>query len=155
MIGLLIGVALPPIIAGEDWGSAGSVALLIAVVTAVFFGLSLLGSRERPEFQEDEPLGFTDSIRATMTNRNFLFFLGTNLMVQFVFLALTSTMPFYAKYALQIQSDVTVAGISLDVGLQNSLLLGAAFIVALPAMSVWTAVSRRHRIMACAAHSAV
>lgn len=143
LVGLLIGVALPPIIAGEDWGGAGSVALLIAVVTAVFFGLSLLGSRERPEFQQDEPLGFMDSIRATMTNRNFLFFLGTNLMVQFVFLALTSTVPFYAKYALQIQSAVTVAGISLDVGLQNSLLLGAAFIVALPAMSIWTAVSRR------------
>ena len=158
LIGLLIGVALPPIIAGEDWGSASSVALLIAVVTAVFFGLSLLGSRERPEFQEDEPLGFRDSIRATMTNKNFLFFLATNLMVQFVFLALTSTVPFYAKYVLDIQSDVTVAGVTLDVGLQNSLLLGVAFIVALPAMSLWTAVSRRtgswHALRICCLTSA-
>ncbi|MDX1413923.1 MAG: MFS transporter [Candidatus Promineifilaceae bacterium] len=143
LIGLLIGVALPPIIAGEDWGSASSVALLVAVVTAVFFGLSLLGSRERPEFQADEPLGFIDSIRATMSNRNFLFFLATNLMIQFVFLALTSTIPFYAKYVLNIQSAVTLGGVTLDVGLQNSLLLGVAFIVALPAMSVWTALARR------------
>ncbi len=144
LIGLLIGVALPPILAGEDWSSASTVALLIAVVTAVFFGLSLLGSRERPEFQEDEPLGFRDSIRATMTNRNFLYFLGANLMIQFVFLALTSTIPFYAKYVLNIQSDASLFGITLDVGLQNSLLLGVAILVALPAMSVWTAVSRRN-----------
>ncbi len=143
LVGLLIGVALPPIIAGEDWSNASGVALLVAVVTAVFFGLSLLGSRERREFQADEPLGFKDAIRATMTNRNFLFFLAMNLMVQFVFLALTSTVPFYAKYALLIQSDVILGGITLDVGLQNSLLLGVAFIVALPAMSLWTAVARR------------
>lgn len=143
LIGLLIGVALPPIIAGEGWGNASSVALLIAIVTAVFFGLSLLGSREKKEFQEDEPLGFMDSIRATMTNRNFLFFLATNLMIQFVFLAMTSTVPFYAKYALMIQADTTIAGITLDPGLQNSLLLGVAFIVALPSMALWTAVARR------------
>jgi GPH family glycoside/pentoside/hexuronide:cation symporter len=143
LVGLLIGVALPPLIAGEDWGGASTVALLIAVVTAVFFGISLLGSRERREFQADEPLPFREALRATLTNRDFLAFLGANLMVQFVFLALTSTVPFYAKYVLRIQGDTQLLGVTLDPGLQNSLLLGAAFIVALPAMGLWTLVAQR------------
>jgi GPH family glycoside/pentoside/hexuronide:cation symporter len=143
LVGLLIGVALPPLIAGEDWSGARSVALLIALVTVVFFGISLLGSRERREFLADEPLPFREALRATLTNRDFLAFLATNLMVQFVFLALTSTVPFYAKYALLIQGDTEFLGLTLDPGLQNSLLLGSAFIVAMPGMLLWTAVAQR------------
>ena len=143
LIGLMIGVALPPLIAGEDWSNVSTVAAMVAVVTALFFGISLLGSRERREFQEDEPLGFRESIRFTITNRDFLYFLGANLAIQFVLLALTSTVPFYAKYALLIQDDVTVGGVTLDPGLQNSLLLGAALLVALPGMLLWTLVARR------------
>jgi glycoside/pentoside/hexuronide:cation symporter, GPH family len=119
------------------------VALMIAVVTALFYGISLLGSRERPEFQEDEPLTFVESIRYTLANRDFLIFLGANLAIQFVLLALTSTVPFYAKYALRIQDDVTVLGVTLDPGLQNSLLLGAALLVALPGMLIWTLTAKR------------
>jgi len=143
LIGLMIGVALPPLIAGEDWSSVSTVALLVAVLTALFFGLSLLGSREQREFQADEPLSFMDSIRFTMTNRDFLFFLAANLMIQFSFLALTATIPFYAKYALRIQSPTTLAGITLDPGLQNSLLLGGAILMALPGMLLWTIIAKR------------
>ena len=116
---------------------------MIAVVTALFFGISLLGSREQREFAQDEPLSFMESIRFTMTNRDFLTFLGANLAIQFVLLALTSTIPFYAKYALRIQSDPVVAGITLDPGLQNSLLLAGAFLMALPGMLLWTVVAKR------------
>jgi GPH family glycoside/pentoside/hexuronide:cation symporter len=143
LVGLMIGVALPPLIAGEDWGSVSTVAAIVAVVTALFFGISLLGSRERPEFAEDEPLSFMESIRFTMTNRDFLFFLGANLMIQFSFLALTATIPFYAKYALLIQSDTSLGGITLDPGLQNSLLLGGAIVMALPGMALWTVIAKR------------
>lgn len=143
LVGVMIGVALPPVIAGEDWGNVSSVALMIAVVTALFFGISLLGSREQREFAQDEPLSFMESIRFTMTNRDFLTFLGANLAIQFVLLALTSTIPFYAKYALRIQSDTVVAGITLDPGLQNSLLLAGAFLMALPGMLLWTVVAKR------------
>jgi GPH family glycoside/pentoside/hexuronide:cation symporter len=139
----MIGVALPPLIAGEDWGSVSTVALIVAVVTAFFFGISLLGSREQPEFAQDEPLSFVDSIRFTMTNRNFLSFLGANLMIEFSFLALTATIPFYAKYALRIQSDTSLAGLTLDPGLQNSLLLGGAILMALPGMGLWTVIAKR------------
>lgn len=144
VIGLLIGVALPPIIAGADWSGVGMVAAILAVVTALFFGISLLGSRERPEFVADEPLPFRESIRVTVANRNFMVFLAVNLMVQFVFLALTSTTPFYTKYVLKIQTDLNLAeGITLDVATQNSIFLGLTFIVALVALPVWAALTRR------------
>lgn len=143
VVGLLVGVALPPILAGEDWSGVRMVAGLVAVVTAVFFALSLVGSRERPEFAEDEPLPLIDSLRITMTNRNFLAFLGANLMVQFVFLALTSTAPFYTKYALRLQTDLTVGGITLDVATQNSVFLASAFLMALIAMPVWTKITQK------------
>lgn len=143
VIGLLVGVALPPILAGEDWSGVSVVAGLVAVVTAVFFALSLLGSRERPEFAEDQPLPLREALRATLANRDFLIFLGANLTVQYVFLALASTTPFYTKYALRVQSDLALGGLTLDVGLQNSLFLGAAFIVALIAMPVWAYWTRR------------
>ncbi len=143
VVGLLVGVALPPILAGEDWSGVRMVAGLVAVVTAVFFALSLIGSRERPEFAEDEPLPLIDSLRVTMTNRNFLAFLGANLMVQFVFLALTSTSPFYTKYALRLQTDLTVGGITLDVATQNSAFLASAFLMALIAMPVWTKLTQK------------
>jgi GPH family glycoside/pentoside/hexuronide:cation symporter len=120
-------------------------ALLLATVTAVFFGLSILGSRERREFRHDEALPLKQAIRATLTNRDFLYFLGANLMVQFVFIALTSTIPFYTKYVLRIQSDLALPalGLTLDVATQNSLFLALTFIIALPAMPVWTWLSRR------------
>lgn len=145
LIGLLVGVALPPVLAGEDWGGRGFAAALLAVVTALFFGLSLVGSRERRELRQDEPLSLRESMRATLTNRDFLYFLGANLMVQFVFIALTSTVPFYTKYALNIQSALTIEGLglTLDVGTQNSLFLGLTFIIALPAMPLWTWLARR------------
>ncbi len=146
LIGLLVGVALPPILAGADWSNRGGMALFLAGVTAVSFGLSLLGSKERAEFQHDEPLPLKDALRATITNRDFLYFLGANLMIQFVFLALTSTVPFYTKYVLKIQSDLTVLGMTLDVAAQNSIFLGLTFIIALPAMPLWAAFARRRGV---------
>jgi GPH family glycoside/pentoside/hexuronide:cation symporter len=144
IVGLLIGVALPPILAGADWSNRGSMALLLAVITAVSIGLSLFGSKERPEFAAEPSPPFRESVRLTMRNRDFLFFLGANLMVQYVFLAMSSSIPFYAKYVLQIQGPTTILGVSLEAELQNLILLAAAFLAALPAMAVWLWLARRY-----------
>src|SRR5690606_2746718 len=138
LVGLLIGVALPPVLAGADWSNRGSMALLLAVVTALFFGLSPLGRRERRVFQHDETLPFGQALRATLANRDFLFFLGANLAIQFIFMMLAATVPFYTKYALNIQGPLTLPnGMTLDAELQTSLFLAVAFIVAMPAMPIW------------------
>ncbi len=143
IFGLLIGVALPPILAGADWSGRGSMALLLTVVTLVFSALGLLGSRERPEFAAEPSPPFMASLRLTLRNRDFLAFLGANLMIQYVFLGMVAAVPFYAKYVLRIQGPTTLFGLTLDADLQNSVLLAAAFLAALPAMAVWWALARR------------
>jgi GPH family glycoside/pentoside/hexuronide:cation symporter len=144
IFGLLVGVALPPLLAGADWSNRSSMAALLTAVTFVSLLLGLLGSRERPEFAATPSPPFRESIRLTLGNRNFVVFLVANLMIQYVFLAMSSSIPFYAKYVLSIQGPTTVGGLTLDQELQNSLLLAAAFLAALPAMAVWWALARRY-----------
>lgn len=144
IFGLLVGVALPPLLAGDDWSNRGSMALLLTGVTFVFILLGLLGSKERPEFAAAPSPPFRQSLRLALRSRDFLFFLGANLMIQYVFLAMSSSIPFYAKYVLRIQAPTTLGGVRLDTGLQNSLLLAAAFLAALPAMALWLALARRY-----------
>ncbi len=144
IFGLLVGVALPPLLAGADWSNRGSMAALLTAVTLVSLILGLLGSRERPEFAAAPSPGFGESVRLTLRNRNFVIFLAANLLIQYVFLAMASSIPFYAKYVLKIQGPTTIGGLTLDADLQNSLLLAAAFLAALPAMAVWWALARRY-----------
>jgi len=143
IFGLLVGVALPPVLAGADWSGRGGMALLLTVVTGVSLFLGLLGSKERPEFAVEPSPPFMQSLRLALRNRDFVFFLGANLMIQYVFLAMSAAIPFYAKYVLRIQGQTTLFGLSLDSELQNSLLLAAAFLAALPAMGLWWALARR------------
>ena len=145
IVGLLVGVALPPLLAGADWSGRGSMALLLSVVTAFFFATSLLGSRERELAPQQEALGFRAALRATLNNRDFRSFLAANLAIQFIFMMLTATTPFYTKYVLRIQGPLTipVLGVSLDVGTQTSLFLGVAFLAAFAAMPLWTLLAQR------------
>ncbi len=142
--GLLIGVALPPILAGPDWSGRHTMALLLAVVTAVFFATSLLGSRERRELHQEEPLPLRRALRATLADRDFRLFLGANLAIQFVFMMLTATTPFYTKYVLRIQQDVILpGGVTLDAAMQTSAFLAIAFITAFVVMPIWTRLAQR------------
>ena len=102
-----------------------------------------MGSRERPEFAAEPSPPFMASVRLALRNRDFLFFLGANLMIQYVFLGLSAAIPFYAKYVLNIQGPTTLFGLTLNADLQNSVLLAAAFLAALPAMGLWWALARR------------
>jgi GPH family glycoside/pentoside/hexuronide:cation symporter len=56
---------------------------------------------------------------------------------------MTASIPFWAKYVLRIQSATTFLGTELSAELQNSLLLGTAFIMALPGIPIWTWVAKR------------
>ncbi|MBU2610005.1 MAG: MFS transporter [Chloroflexi bacterium] len=122
VIGLLLGVALPPMLYSSiGWGAMG---ILFAVIVALFFFISLLGSREKKEFsRESLPLGA--ALRATLKNRSFLTFVGANIFIQFAFLILPATVPFYAKYVLNADAGGTSA------------LLAALFVVAMLLLFPW------------------
>jgi GPH family glycoside/pentoside/hexuronide:cation symporter len=143
VLGLLVGVALPPVLVGADWSGRGGMALLLAAVTTAAFGLALLGIRERPEAAAEPPLAFAPALVASWRSRPFRWFLVANLHKEFIYSLLTATVPFWAKYVLGIRAPVRAFGLVLDSGVQNSLLLGSAFVMALPALPVWTAVARR------------
>lgn len=145
IVGLLIGVALPPVLAGPKWDGRGNMALLLSIITAIFFAASLLGSRERHALVLEQPLPFRAALRATLALRDFRLFLGANLAIQFIFMMLTATTPFYTKYVLRIQGDLLlpVVGVTLDAATQTSLFLGVAFITAFAAMPFWTRLAQR------------
>lgn len=128
IIGLVVGVALPPVLYGQGKGSVAgwtTMGILLGAVTAVTLLISVLGSRERPEFSQEEPLRLFRAVKATLRNRSFLTFAFANMAVNFSFIMLTAAFPFYSKYVLGVE------------GFSESLLLGAIFASALVAMPVW------------------
>lgn len=143
VVGLLLGVALPPALVGADWGGRGGMALVFGAITSLTLGVSLLGSRENPDVLREAQPAFVPALRATAANIAFRWFLTANLFKEFVFSMLTASIPFWAKYVLKINAPTMLFGLELDVGLQNSLLLGAALIMALPAIPVWALLARR------------
>jgi len=127
--GLILGIALPPMVYGSlGWPWMG---IIFGLITGIFLYISLWGSREHPEFQRDEPLSFREALRATLANRAFRLFLVANLCIQFTFVMLTATTPFYAKYVLGLGDAETSA------------MLGAVFVTALPFLYLWTKVAQR------------
>jgi len=143
VLGLLIGVALPPVLVGADWSGRGAMALMLAAITSLTFGLALLGIRERPSGGLARGPGFGEALRATCRGSAFRWFLVANLHKEFIYSVLTASVPFWAKYALGIQAPVSAFGLALDPGMQNSLLLASAFVMALPALPLWTGAARR------------
>lgn len=146
IIGLILGIALTPaVVEMVGWAGMG---IVFGVITGISLLASLLGSFEHPEFSIDSPLPFAQALKATFANRSFRWFLTTNLLIQFVFLMLAATVPFYAKYVLMIQSPIHLrifgGGLGLDSGLQTSLLLGTIFIVSIPMLYVWTKIAQRY-----------
>jgi len=66
-----------------------------------------------------------------MKNRSFLPFVGANILIQFAFLILPATIPFYAKYVLKVGEG------------QTSAMLAALFVVAMLLLFPWMKVTVR------------
>ncbi len=100
MLGLVLGVALPPLIYSTlGWRAMGSIfgVLITAVVLATLFG-----SSEKREFTLDVPLKLKDAVVKTFSSRSFIMFVSANLFIQYVFTMILAVVPFYAKYVLNI-----------------------------------------------------
>jgi len=143
VVGLLLGVALPPILVGQDWSGRGGMALAFGAITSLTMGLSLLGSRENPRAQHEKQPALLPSLTATFRNISFRWFVVANLHKEFIVILLQATTPFWAKYVLNIQAPITLFGTVVSVELQNSLLLGSIFIMTLPGIPFWTLIAKR------------
>ncbi len=143
IFGVLIGVALPPVLVGADWSGRGGMALLLAAITSATFALSLLGSKENLALQQEKQPPFVPALVSTFQSRPFRWFLAANLFKEYIFSVMLASIPFWAKYVLKIQGPAKLFGAELSAELQNSILLGLTFIMALPGLPVWTAIAKR------------
>ena len=72
MLGLLIGIALPPLIYGAwGWGWMGA---CFGALISVALLIALWGSHERKEFSRDRALPLFPAFKATFKNRSFMTF---------------------------------------------------------------------------------
>lgn len=123
MLGLLIGIALPPLIY-SNWGW-GWMGLIFGALISIALLVAVWGSHERREFEKDRRLSLGAALKATLKNRSFLSFVFANLFVQYTFTIILATIPFFAKYVLNARPE------------EIALILAAAFLTAIPMLFVW------------------
>jgi len=135
MIGLVIGIALPPLIFSIiGWAKMG--AIFGAIITVAYL-VTLAGSRENMKYSTEKPLPIMKAISATFKNTPFMIFVSSNLLIQYAFTMMLAIIPFYAKYVLNAGTTDT------------SLILLSAFVIAMPMMFVWRALVIRFGAKAC------
>ncbi|UBV42148.1 MFS transporter [Deinococcus taeanensis] len=122
-LGLLVGLALPPLLAGLIGWSA--MAWVFAAVSGAAILAGVGGLFERPGRHERE-LGFLAALRATFTHRAFLIVVGALTMRFFATGTLSAGMGFYVRHSLGVDS-----------GLVTTLLLAGAFVTAGAALWPW------------------
>ncbi|MBU0687450.1 MAG: MFS transporter [Candidatus Margulisbacteria bacterium] len=123
MGGLILGIAVPPLIYGSlGWRWMG---LIFGAIIIFAYLISLWGSKENKIFSKEKPLGFKSAFKNTFANHSFLTFVFANLFVQYAFVIILASIPFYAKYVLEIKEGKT------------SIILLATFVVAILMMFVW------------------
>jgi len=107
VVGLLVGVAVPPLLYKSLGWPAMGVLFALVVVAAIYTGLR--GMFERPGSVSAESVPLSTALKATFVNRSFitvviaqtLRFFGTN--------TLLAGTAFYTKYSLQVGDAVTSA----------------------------------------------
>jgi len=135
MIGLIIGIAMPPLIySAIGWAKMGAI---FGAIIAIAYFVALAGSRENLKYSKDKPLPLMKAISATFRNTPFMIFVFSNLLIQYAFTMVLAIIPFYAKYVLNAGTTDT------------SLILLSAFVIAMPMMFVWRALVVRFGAKAC------
>ncbi len=122
-IALVLGAALPPLLA-EILGWSGMATLLAVIsVIAIYVGYPALF--ERKELQEQQGFPFLQALKYTFANRSYLTVAGAQAMRFFATGVLQTGILFYLKYSLKV-----------DEGLAT-VILGIAFLIAMFTLYPW------------------
>ncbi len=135
VIGLLLSYIAAPILSetvGFVWMGA-----IIGALIAIGYLITVIYVREKPVPEDEVVPGIIESLKIVLGSRAFRYFVGFNLMKEYVFLILGATLPFWRKYALGIQGKSQVFGVTLGAGDQEAILLGTAFILCVPLLLLW------------------
>ena len=96
----LIGIIFPPLIASAiGWSFTG---LIFGIVVSITMYLSLLGTKEREEYQIDEPLPVIAAFKETLKNKPFLIMALTYTLIDSCFAITLIALPLYAKFVLKM-----------------------------------------------------
>ena len=123
IIGLLIGAALPPMLANiMGWSN---MAILFAGVSVIAIYAGYPAMFERKELHTDTGFPFLQALKSTFANRSYLTAAGAQTMRFFATGSLQTGILFYLKYSLKV-----------DEGLAT-VILGMAFVIAMFSLYPW------------------
>ncbi len=115
-ISSFIGIIIPPMIAKAiGWELTG---LILGLTIPVTMLLSLRGSKEREEYQIDEPLPVFTAIKETLKNKPFIIITLTYTLLDFCFGLTIMVLPLYAKFILGVDEGlvgVAAAGVAIGI----------------------------------------
>jgi len=103
--------------------------LIFAVISAIPMYVVFFGTRERPEFMQQEQPGLWQSIKDSVQNRPFIFGTVIYLFTWATVDILQTVLIFFITYVVMRESDTT-------------LIMATIFIVAILALPLWTWISR-------------
>jgi GPH family glycoside/pentoside/hexuronide:cation symporter len=122
-IALVLGAALPPLLAEMLGWSGMALVLSVISVIAIYVGYPFLF--ERADLKTDTGFPFGEALKATFLNRSYLTAAGAQAMRFFATGSLQAGILFYLKYSLKV-----------DEGLATTI-LGIAFLVAMFSLYPW------------------
>lgn len=109
----------------------------LGTLIAAGYLISMIGIQERPVPDSETPVGFGASLKIALRSSPFRWFLGANIAKEFIWLQLAAMLPFWRKYALDIQSSITILGAEIGPGDAEAILLGLAIVMAVPCLLIW------------------
>ena len=114
-ISSLIGIIFPPLIASAiGWSLTG---LIFGIVVSITMLLSLLGTKERKEYQIDEPLPVITAFKETFKNRPFVIMALTYTLIDSCFAITLIALPLYAKFVLKMdEALIGFAAVGVAIG---------------------------------------
>jgi GPH family glycoside/pentoside/hexuronide:cation symporter len=112
----MVGILIPPLLAGAiGWPLVG---IIFGTIIPITMYLSLLGTKERKEYQIDEPLPVLSAFKETLTNKPFLIVVLTYTFIDFYSGLTLTVLPLYAKFILNMdESMVGFAAIGIAIGI--------------------------------------
>jgi GPH family glycoside/pentoside/hexuronide:cation symporter len=121
--GLIIGVALPPIL--SEWLGWSWMAILLSVIAVIAIYAGIPAMFEKKSSQEQTYVPFFPALKATLINRSFVTAAISQAMRFFGTGILQAGMMFYMKYCLKVDEGLT------------TIIFGVAFLVAAAMLYPW------------------
>ncbi len=133
IFGSLIAFTVPLAIIGrvrpENAGRVLLMGAIFGALCALPLLLTFLGTRERPEFQEQSQPSLWESLRAAGRNRPFIFAAGIFLFTWSALEVVQAMLLFFLKYRMNLEAE-------------SDLVAGTVFVVALLSLPFWERASR-------------